>query len=302
MSTEAGQIVDQMVPSAPTQMSPVDEQSSGGSTEATPVSDKGMDKVSGRLEVLIRREQAAVAREQAAKAKEAEIQAHLSRIKEFESVKENPKRALELLGLDYDQLTQSLLNDGNLPPEVQIKKVEDKFEAFKREQELEKERLQKEADKKAEEQLTKTIENFKSEINSYISDNKSRYEFIEFEGQQELVFEVVDEHYKRTTDPETGVGKVLSIAEAADKVEAYLEKKYEKAKALEKTKTLWGSIPRETQKTLEQQALKPQMSQPPKTLSNQLSASSTKPKVGPISDDERIQKAIAYARSLRPNL
>jgi len=46
-------------------------------------------------------------------------------------------------------------------------------------------------------------------------------------------------------NPETGVGKVMSIAEAADKVEEILEKQYDKSRTLNKASSPMGCSPKE---------------------------------------------------------
>jgi hypothetical protein len=312
MSEVANQIVEQMT--APAQNKEI---TAGATTDGQPPATtpaKADDKISSKMEVLIRREAQALARENAAKAREKEVEAKLQRIAEFESVKDNdPNKALELLGLDYDQLTRARLADGQVPPDAQIKKVEDKFEAYKKEKELEAEKEAQAAKLEAEQKEQAAISNFKSEINTYLKDNANRYELIAFEGQEDLVFEVIDAHYNRTlalaqkayAAGEIGadkvIGKVMTKAEAADKVEEHLEKKYLKAKDLNKTKALWGAMPKGVKEQIvEQQTV---TRQTPRTLTNQMSASaatSTKPKV--LTDDERVEKAIAYARSLRPQL
>lgn len=300
MSTiEAGQILDKAAPAAPTQ-----NQGQAPTDGGKPAD----EKVSPKLEILIRREQQAVARERQAKQIEADLQARLrtleereARVREFESAKGNSKKALELLGLNYDELTKAQLLDGEIPPEVQIKKIEEKFEAFKSEKEKEEQRRQEQEALKQREAEARAISDFKSQINTYLSDNAARYEFIAFEGAQELVFDVIDEHYNRTLNQETGIGKVMSLEEAADKVEEYLEGKYNKAKELSKTKALWGSIPKvPLQEAAKQQTnIKPQQ----KTLTNQLSAKVQTPTVNRmLTDEERVQKAIAYAKGLRPQV
>ncbi len=290
MSDVAGQILDSK-PATPEALTGV------ASTEAQPQPTAKDPQVSNKLEILIRREAAALNRENQAKAREAELEAKLKRIEDFESVKENPKKALELLGLNYDELSRSILADGEIPAEVKIKKVEEKFDRFREEQKLEAEKSQQLVKAQAEEREKIAISSFKGEITSYLKENTERYELIAFEGQEDLVFEIVDTHYNRTIDPATGVGKVMSISEAADKVEEFLEQKYNKAKSTNKVKTLWGAIPKEMQEKLAKAETK--TSQPPKTLTNQLSATPTK-RTQPITDDERVQKAIAYARGLRP--
>lgn len=317
--SEAAQILDQTTkPEAPTET-----KGEGVVTDGSPQPANGGEKVSSKIEILIRREQQALMRERQAKEREASLEAKLKAIEEregklneFESKKKNPKEALGLLGLSYDEITQAHLNDGELPPQVEIKKLREEIEAYKaaqsKEKDHEKEKAIEVAKRQAEAQEQKAIGDFKGEINTYLNDNSARYELISFEAQQELVYDVVDEYYNRTQalaqkrfeageiSEDQVIGKVMSIKEAADKVEQHLEQKYIKSKELTKVKTLWGAIPKETQKVLAKQETSSTKT-PPKTLTNQLSATLTAPKQNKfLTDNERVQKALAYARGLRP--
>lgn len=305
MSTEAVQILEKAAPEVPK------ENMGDGVTKDGPPQPA---KVSGNLDILIRREQAALARERQAKQREAELEARFKAIEEFETSKKDPKKALGLLGLSYDEITQAHLNDGELPPQIEIKKLREEIEEFKKaaakEKDSEKEEALKSQRRQIEIQEQKAVEAFREEIGTYITDNSARYEFINFENEAGLVYEVVDEHYNRTLAQaqkrfEAGeitedqvVGKVMLIKEAADKVEEHLEQKYNKARELTKTKALWGMVPKEAKHELAKDFKKP--TQPPKTLTNQLSATPSALKKGVITDQERIQKAIAYAKGLRP--
>ncbi len=290
MSNEvASQVLESSAPA-------IDKTMPGASTDAvTPGTTPKDDKVSSKLEILIRREAQALQREQAAKLRESELESKLARIQEFESAKGNSKKALELLGLNYDELTKSVLQDGEIPAEVKIKRVEEKFDKFREEQSLEREKASQLAKAQAEEREKHAITSFKGDIGKYITDNASRYELIAFEGQEDLVFDVIDEHYNRTIDKETGVGKVLSISEAADKVESHLEQKYEKAKGVSKVKTLWGTIPKEVQNKIVKQEV---AQQKPRTLTNNLSATVSKP-MGRPPEDQRVQDIVAKFMATR---
>lgn len=301
--TEAAQILD--TPAAPAPEIKTEQalgaEPKDGPAPTPPPQAKAEDRVSSKLDILIKREAQAIARERLAKEKETELQAKLAKMQEFESVKTNPKKALELLGLSYDELTQSFLKDGEVPPEVEIRRLKEELEAFKsstkQERQTDKEQQEQELKRQAEAKEKQAIDGFKGEIKTYLDDNKARYELIGFELQQDLVFEVIDEHYNRTIDPETGSGKVMTIAEAADKVEKYLEEKYYKSRDLSKVKALWGSLPKQVQEKVIKQTNE---RQPPRTLTNNLSATPQAPRKGPMTDDERVQRAIAYAKGLRP--
>lgn len=288
--------------------------STDGASKLAPPAD---DKISPKLQVLIQREKTALERERAAKAKESELEAKLasfsereSRLSKFENLKQtNPLGALEMLGLSYQELTQIALADGNVTPDIELKRVDAKYEnRFKALEE--KERLQAEEAKKREaEQNERTITKFKSEIASYLKENASRYELIEFEQIHDLVYETIDENYNRTLEAATKAaieagedtseirGEVMSIAQAADKIEKHLEEKYDKARNLNKVKTLLA--PRQ-----EKPPVKPPTNptrHTPQTLTNNLSATqSAVARKTPVTDDERVARAIAYARNLRP--
>ena len=284
-----------------------------GGDGKTPATDgnpppNGQDRVSSKMEVLIRREQQALRREQQARQREEALQAKLkeiedreARIKEFDSVKQgNSKKALDLLGMNYDELTKSVLADGSIPPEVQIKRLEEKLQSFQSQQE-EKSKLEQERQKMAvQAQEQKAISDFKAEIDSYVKENSGRYELIGFENKQDEIFKVIDEHYAKTIDPDTGVGVVMSMKEAADKVEEQLEQKYNKSRELKKIQAFLaqsqlGKAPVQGKKP------EPQRFQPPRTLTNQMTATPTK-RTTPLTDEERLQKAVAYARGLRPDI
>lgn len=263
------------------------------------------DKISPKLQVLIKRERAAIERERAAKAKETEVaealkerEALRAKVAEFETLKKTkPMEALALLGMNYQDLTQIALADGNVPPEMQIKKFEEKFDSHLKNQEMLELQRQEDAKKLALKQEEEATAEFKKQISSHLTQNKDRYEFITFESAEQDVYDLIDANYERTKNPETGIGEIWSIAEAADKVEQYLEAKYEKARNLNKVKTLLA--PQPTKFNPADYKPKPQMSQMQKTLTNNLSATPAAPRTKILSDEERIQKAIAYAKGLR---
>lgn len=305
MSQEvASMILDQVAPETPGV-----EASPEAPAEVTPLKEDSQpqrqEALSPRLEVLIRREQAAITREKAAKVKEAEVQSQFQELDELRALREarksgNHKRVFELLKYNKDEIAKSVFEEEGNPLEMELKALRDELHTYKNSQsEVEKQRME-EAKKQAEVAQAQAVTDFKSTITTYLKDNSARYELINFEDQHDVVYEVIDEHYNRTLNPDTGIGKVMSIAEAADKVEEWLEKKYDKSRNVEKVKALWGAVP---PKVLEQ-AVKPKLpfSQKPATLTNNLSATPQAPRKTALTDAERVQKAIAYAKSLRPSL
>jgi hypothetical protein len=259
------------------------------------------DRISSKLSVLTSRERKAVDRERAASAKEQDILAREKKLQDFETLKQsNPLEALKLLGLSYQDLTQIALNDGAVTPDIHVKRVEEKFDSFLKSQEDAKRLEQEESKRQSAAREQEMTAKFQGEIKTYLKDNGSRYELIAFEQSEDLVYDVIDEHYMRTAPKDsegnpTGPGEVMTIAQAADKVELHLEQKYTKARDLNKVKGLLAV--RQEQKT----DTKPQTvtRQPQKTLTNNLSASGSRQSSASITDEERVAKAIAFARGLR---
>jgi hypothetical protein len=278
------------------------------------------EKVSSRLEMLIRREQQAVARERIAKASEqessrlrAELESERAKIARFNSIKTNPKLALEELGLTYDELTKAVLSDGELPPEVGLKKLQSEIDGLKQDRESEKVKYQESLKLQAQANEAKAVDDFKGEIKTYVSDNASRYELINFDGREDEVYELIDAHYTRTQkkhaeelelegkDASQAIGKVMKIAEAADKIEEYYEKRELEKKKLAKIQTIWGAVPKESLAKAVSEAraqnMKPQSA---KTLTNNSSAQNLKPTTTrPKNEDQRVADIVARFAATR---
>lgn len=268
--TEAGQILDAQA--SRTNQAPPSASAAGGNATpaAATIAPKEVD-VSSKLAVLMERERQAVNREKMARAQEEKLKDRITKVDKYESAKTDPKAFWEVvkdLGWDYDKITQSQLQDGQVPPSVEIQQLRSELAEMREQQKQDKDLEVEEQKKRVGDAETRAVTEFKSEITEYLKSNEARYELISFEEADGLVFEIIDEHYSRTIDPDTGVGKVMSIAEAADKVEKHLEEKYIKAKEKSKVKAFWGAIPKPIQQQLEKQ----KTSQPPKTLTNNLSA------------------------------
>ena len=89
--------------------------------------------------------------------------------------------------------------------------------------------------------------NFQEEIGSFVAQNPEKYELIEASNANDLVFDVIEEHYNET-------GSILDIEEAADAVEDYLEQEANKFMKLRKISSRLGVDPRELEQ-LEQVTL-----------------------------------------------
>lgn len=272
--------------------------------------DTSKEKVAPSIQLLVQREKKALELEQRAKrqlqeaeAKAQGLTAREAKIQEFENLKAsgNYTKALELLGLSYGDLTTVQLNDGNLTPELQIKKVDEKLDSFLKSQEEAKRVQAEELRRNAETQEAQAVQEFKDAIKAHCESDSKKYELINFEGQQmiDMAYSVVDEHYNRTIDPATGKGQIMPASEAADRVEKWLrETKYAKATELDFFKTKLAP-PQPTKEAKQELTFRPPQTRTP-TLTNNNSATPVAPRARPRTDDERIAAAIAYAKGLRP--
>ena len=206
------------------------------------------DKFASKFAALSRKEKAL-------RDKEAEYQSKFEemerRLAEYESKEKEPEvdweqlfrrdplRALEEAGMGYDKLTELALNDGKLTPEMQLAAMREEIEGDyqRRFEELENKLAEKE---KAEEEAyyNSVQENFQEEIGNFVAQNQEKYELIEASQANDLVFDVIEEHYNET-------GNVLNIEEAADAVESYLEEEAHKFMKLKKISARLGVDPKE---------------------------------------------------------
>lgn len=131
-------------------------------------------------------------------------------------LKRNPLEALESIGMTYEQITEMVLNDGKMTPEMQMRLMKEdiqtdyktKFEELENKL-LEKERQEEEAN------YNQTITQFKEDINNVINSSEE-YDLIQANEAYDLVYDVIEQYYQEN-------GRILDTNEAADQVEQYLE-------------------------------------------------------------------------------
>lgn len=210
------------------------------------------DKFASKFAALSRKEKALRERESEIEARMAELEARLVPKEEEKKpelpldvrLKKNPLQTLEELGLPYEKLTELVLNDGQLPLEMQMQLMKEEMDR-KYQSEIEKLRseLTEKEKNKLKEQESRAVENYMAEISNFIESAKSedgtaKYELIQANDASDLIFEVVQEYYNEN-------GRILSNEEAADYVESYLEEEAEKLFKLNKLKSKFGTKPEE---------------------------------------------------------
>ena len=254
------------------------------------------DPLSKKFAALSRREKAIREKEKALESRMQELEQKLQGMQQPEQAKQqeqavqepsieellkkSPMKALEKYGWDMNRLAETLLSDGKLPIDMQMQLMR---EEIKNELKSETDALRKQlADKDEAESAAKDqkiIENFKSEITDYVSGNEEKYEFIVASGNEDMIYETIQEYYNSHNE-------VLPTEEAADLVEAYLE---EQAKGVfMKTKKARSYLQSESQEKPITQSSK-QAKSP--TLTNQASGTVPSSEKPILSDEESLREA-----------
>jgi len=251
------------------------------------------EPLSAKFSALAKKEKAIVEQTRANKAaeaklaeREAAIAAREAKIKQSEELWETDVfKALELRGYDYNKLTMMQLDGKTAAPETDpVKLAKKTIEDFKKEQaelKLQQEeaakKAQEDAAKKQQEELNAAWERYNEEVKSFIDSNKETYELINTYSQQDLIAETVDSFYQKNK-------RVLSIKEASDMVEAYLESEAEKAL---NTKKISGKVSKVAPAKAKQE--EPKIT---KTLNNDMQPTSAS--VLPAkTESDRIKRAMA---------
>lgn len=232
-------------------------------TEATTTS-KEEEQLSPKFAALARKErdlrrqmQALKAREEEFKVKETEYQtSYIPKSR----ITEDTLGALSELGINYDDLVNQVLSQSG-PETLEMKKLRAEIKAIKE--------TQTQSATKAEEQAKQQYEHAVSQIRNeakLLVDANSEYETIKAMGAEEAVVELI----RQTFDAD---GTLLSVEEAAMKVEEHLLEEAMKMASLNKIRQRLA--PAAPAAEAEKQA--PQEKQSLKTLTNAATATSSKP-------------------------
>ena len=192
-------------------------------------------------------------------------------------IRSNPLKALEELGLDYDKLTELALNDGRLTPDMQMKLMREELENdYKEKFNSLEQRLNAKEKMEEEAKYDAVKQGFVGEIESFINENQSDFEYVAHNEATDVVYDVIEEHYNET-------GRILDIKEAVEAVESYLEEEAEKLLNLGKVKNRLNSIRDEYEQPQRQSQV---------TLSNAHSAQANE-RVGRKLSDEESKREMA---------
>lgn len=180
-----------------------------------------------------------------------EKERRLTELEEFERLMdENPLEALKRKkgwGIqEFNEFAVKHSDDEDLDPVAKITRdYEDKMAKLREEltQTMDERIKSKEEEIHKGNQERQIIE-FKAGIKGFLSENKDEYEFIMTEdGGHEAVFDLIYQDIQKqqqdgTPDNEL---RIMDIKEAADKIEAFLDKSYSKYLSLNKVKSRFGA-------------------------------------------------------------
>lgn len=208
-------------------------------------------------------------------------------IKKFRT---NPLEAIQEAGLDYDDLTQTALNGGKLPENIQLRTKLAELEARlakyeKPEEEPNPEEAQRQEFEKAEQEFIEGVETF-------VTDNSEKYPLVLEHDAAQAVYHVMQGLYRQNVEQ----GKqdpIPSHDEAAELVEQHLQQKLDelaqKRGYVRKPADAQGQAP-----TSQRSSATPQAP----TLSNQLTTSRpADAKSGLLPKEEALRRAAELIRS-----
>lgn len=256
------------------EVAPLEAEADKVATEADPVKAEEDRRFAAKFAALTKREKALREKEKALTLRMKELEAKVNQqstsapaAKEEPlelRIKRDPFKTLEQLGVNYETLTRIALNDGKLTPELQMQLMREELDGkYKTELDDIRNQLKTRDDRETAAKEEQAIASFKNDIGSNISSDRERYELLSVEGQDgiDLVFNIIDEHYKETSE-------ILEMSVALDAAEEGLLDEAKKRIELGKIKKLLGA----SQKLPETKDAAPQATAAKKetpTLSNQ---------------------------------
>ena len=199
---------------APSQelMAEVAEEAAESTGEAEAPSEPEKPDFSRQFAALARKERAIRQKEQqfAQSEKQREqYEGNSTRLADLQKLaKENPAKLLSELGINYEELTNQVINEGNPTEEQKLRRQNEmlqerigKIEDVYKQQRVETEKYQIQA---AKTQLVDNIKNF--------VDDSSTFEMVQHHGAYDLVAQVMQEHYNNASE-------VMEYGDAAKLVE-----------------------------------------------------------------------------------
>lgn len=262
--------------------------------------DAKAESAAARFASLAKREKAIVAKGQEVKAREQQFQEREKQLSDtlqrFEGLKkevaENPLKALDYLGVSYQQLTDFILKGEKPTPELQLKSLEQRMEERLKKQEDDRAAWLEEQKQSALQETEEVIEAWRDKVSTFIDSLPDDYELIRLNDGKAIVESLIEQSFHQEMKrwesegkPKENPPRILNEKEAADKVEEWLAKQVEANLNTKKFKAKAAPQPQE------EQSKSPAPAQP-RTITNNMAASmpSTLPAT---TEADRMKRALA---------
>lgn len=239
---------------------------------------KGADKYGAKLAKLKERERLVESRESETVEKTTQAEQIIAKEAEIKVlIKKSPLKALEHLGITFEELTKAILNEEDPDPKYDALKAE--LDEVKGKLTADEQAIKDAADAAEKQRLDKAVDFFKTQIKEVVDKGEDNYELIKLNDAHDLVYEVVENYFEQH-------GKLLPAKDAADHVEKWLE---ERAETIVKSKKVQAKLPKS-----ESPKEKPRTT----TLTNQASnfAAPVLPPGEKLSKEERFKRSASMIR------
>lgn len=249
------------------------------------------------LELIAKLERKVRAKEEEVKNKEKSLQERLAKLQEWESEqalwKSNPLEALKMKDLDISRLNeiaiQNMTDEELDPVQKEIKMLKEKLGEYESSFENkinkaleEREKLYKQKENEMQ------LENFKSSICAFLSANKDKYELSSAEDDAgDVIYDIIEQDMQKKLEAGEESPEIMTIEEAAEAYEKYLDQRLEKLIQLKKVKSKLGI---QQTANVEELLAKLSHSDGPRTIEDNLNISPRNAEM--LSEEERVQAAI----------
>lgn len=256
-------------------------------TPETPVAPPIPDTAARHFSALAKKERALVKEREAFKAERQAFEAEKKKIAELESKygakAGSPREALQRYGFSYKDATDFELNDGAPTAEQIAREAQSEVARLREEQAFAQKQAAEIAAKHAEDEKLAVQQEFRDEIKEFVVAKAEDYELIQFHDAYEVVYHTVEANFKKT-------GRLLSIPEACQMVEKFLEKRVADLTSTKKFAKLRSGDPQPTEGGPSRKSEAPA---PTRTLDNSYTSSTPTLSASPRVEADRIKRALA---------
>jgi hypothetical protein len=247
----------------------------------------GDDSLSRRLEIISRRERELINREQSYRTEmqkyqqlERENLEYKNKLRELDELDKDPVSVLGRRGWDINKIAEKFSSQHEPIAGEEKKSLYSKLEEMqayiKKMEDGQAQRDERQLEERRSHVKNKLFQDMRAESQK----DPDKYELIDKEDAYDTVFQLMNDHYEKTQN-------ALSIQEAMDQVENYLDSEYSKRL---KYKKMQSKFTRQDEEFLEPE---PQQEYRPSTLTNHLSQTIPPQSNRPLTREESLRRASA---------